>query len=208
MWRRWPTRCSGPLGAALLVLACNDLVQDVPAEICPSGKRWVGEDTGDEEMHPGRDCVTCHRDNDGPPFMAAGTVFGLYDPSGARTTQSECFGVEGALVTLNTADGQVLQTRTNRAGNFFFEGLPSDLEGPFTAVIEYELPDGRPSRQTMTTQPSFGGCAHCHHPEAESTPSTDCGDALTAEQTLKVTPLFTGPLAEPTAPPVEECPLP
>jgi hypothetical protein len=179
--------------AVALLGGCRDLVEDVPTDVCASGKRWVGEDTGDEEMHPGKDCVACHKDNDGPPFFAAGTIYGLYDEDGARTTQNECFGVEGATVTINAGDGQVFETRTNRAGNFFFEGLESDLVKPFSVVVQYVFPDGRVSRQPMSTNPSYGGCAHCHHPSAQTNTEACPGTSLSADELIQVTPVYTGP---------------
>lgn len=184
------------------LVACNDLVEDVPTDVCASGKRWAGEKTGSEEMYPGRDCVSCHQDNEGPEFLAAGTVYGRYDYDGAFTTNNDCFGIEGATVTITAGDGQVFRTRTNRAGNFFFEGRESSLVKPFEAEIEYRLPDGSRSRQTMTSSPSYGGCAHCHSPAAVTTPGACPGDILDSSQAIRVTPLFTGPVPDGTDMPV------
>lgn len=186
------------LSGALLLGACNDeLVQEVPTDVCASGLRWAGELTPNEEMYPGRDCVGCHRDNDGPELLAGGTVYGVLDPEGTRTTQNDCFGVEGARVTISAADGQVLQTLTNRAGNFFFEGRESSLVTPFRVEIEYTLPDGRPSQQFMATSPSYGGCARCHSPQAVATPDAEPGRTLERDQVAPdVFPIYTGPVHE------------
>jgi hypothetical protein len=180
------------------VAGCNDeLVENVPPYVCASGKRWVGDVTGHEEMFPGQDCVSCHRSIDGPSFFAAGTVYGLPDPEGTRTTSSYCFGVEGVLVTITAADGSVFEKRTNRAGNFFFEGPEDALVGPFSAQLDYTLSDGRVTRQTMTTQPSYGGCAHCHDPNPGIPSTSDAspgGQPAPNERIGGAYPIYTGPL--------------
>lgn len=201
----WSGACA--VAAALGALACNDLVEDVPTDVCASGKRWVGEKTGDPEMYPGHDCIACHKANDAPSFFAAGTVYGVYDETGALTTDSDCFGLEGAKVTITGGDGQVFETRTNRAGNFFFEGPEESLVMPFSAVVEYELPDGRLSRQPMDSSPSYGGCAQCHSPEAVKTTERCPGGVLEADEVFEVTPIYSGPDpgAPATIPAEQEC---
>lgn len=191
------------VAAANLVLgvACQgEFVEDVPTTVCASGKRWVGELTADEEMYPGQDCVGCHLSLDGPPLMAAGTVYGLPDRGGARTSVPLCFGVEGVLVTITGADGTVLKTRTNRAGNFYLEGPPEALPVPFSVQLDYTLPDGRATVQTMTTQPSFGGCGRCHDPKVAptvATPGLMPGDIAGPREVIDSGfPIFTGPLYE------------
>jgi hypothetical protein len=181
--------------AALILPACGRDVEDVSSDVCASGKRWVG-DIGSEEMFPGHDCLGCHREHDGPEFLAAGTVYGLLDETGARTTQNDCFGVEGARVTITAGDGQVLETRTNRAGNFYFEGRESSLVKPFGVVVDYTFPDGSISREPMSTHPSYGGCARCHNPQ-EATPTSDggAGRVLGPEEVVgRVYPIYTGPV--------------
>jgi hypothetical protein len=180
---------------------CNDeLVEDVPTSVCASGKRWVGEFTPNEEMYPGQDCVGCHLSLDGPPLMAAGTVYGLPDRDGARTSAPLCFGVEGAQVTITGAEGTVLQTRTNRAGNFYFEGQPDALPVPFSVQVDYTLPNGRATAQTMTTRVSYGGCGRCHDPSVAATTATpDLMPGAIAGPDDVIDPdfpIFTGPLYE------------
>jgi hypothetical protein len=196
------------MAGVLAAFACNDLVEDVPTDVCASGKRWVGGKTGDEEMYPGHDCVACHKSNDAPAFFAAGTVYGVYDETGALTTNDDCFGLEGAKVTITGGDGQVFETRTNRAGNFFFEGREEDLAKPFNAVVEYELADGRLSRQPMDSSPSYGGCAGCHNPQAVKTTNRCPGGVLEADEVFAMTPIFTGPAtadAPETVPAEQQC---
>lgn len=185
----------GTLGCALSALACEDELVE-PSDVCASGLRWKGGLTASEEMYPGRDCVGCHRDNGGPELMAAGTVYGVID-DGPRTIDHDCFGVEGARVTIMTGDGQVLQTVTNRAGNFYFEGRESAFVKPFRAVVEYDLPDGRLSRQPMSSNPSYGGCARCHSAlsREDGTPGATEGTVLAPDDVIgEVLPIFTGPV--------------
>jgi hypothetical protein len=190
-------RAAAGIGTWCAALACHDeLVEDVPTDVCASGKRWVGEFTGNEEMYPGSDCVSCHRTLDGPPLMAAGTVYGVPDPDGARSIVPQCFGVEGARVTITTGDGATLETTTNRAGNFYFEGQPEALVKPFSVELEYTLPDGRVTRQAMATLPSYGGCARCHDPAASPTPGVLPGTMPAPDEVVDgAFPIYTGPLA-------------
>jgi len=184
-----------------LASSCKeDLVDDVSTDVCASGKRWIGDLTPSEEMFPGHDCVGCHRDFGGPELMAGGTIYGLPDPDGARTTSSDCFGLEGAQVTVTAADGLVLQTRSNRAGNFYFEGREASLAKPFRVTVEYISPDGqKSSREPMNTSPSYGGCARCHNPqEARETPGAQEGAVLGPDEVVArdVYPIYTGPVHE------------
>jgi hypothetical protein len=167
------------LTLALSMLGCNDeTVEDVPQDVCVSGKRWIGGRRGSEEMYPGRDCVGCHLENDGPQLMAGGTVYGFSQGrEGAfairdlgKPQSTDCFGVEGIKVTIVGDDLEEFTTTTNRAGNFFFEGRPDELAKPiFSARIEFtvvDTPGGMPRDISiaMTTRPSYGGCARCHSP--------------------------------------------
>lgn len=180
-----------------VVLACKpDYSEAVSTDVCASGRRWAGEVTGHEEMFPGWDCVGCHKLFDGPEFMAAGTIYGVLDAEGARTTQHDCYGVEGVHVTITAADGQVLEAVTNRAGNFYFEGPESALAKPFSVLVEYTAADGHTSREPMGTYPSYGGCARCHSHEAESTPGAMPGGTLGPDEVVQVYPIFTGPISE------------
>lgn len=181
-----------------IVAACNDdRVEVVSTDICASGKRWVGELTPDEEMYPGQDCMSCHQALDGPSFIAAGTVYGLADPEGTRTVNPSCFGVEGARVTITGADGAVLSTRTNRAGNFFFDGPKDALAMPFSVEVELTLPSGRVTRQPMATLPSYAGCAHCHDPNTPPTPGALPGSMPAPGDVIQgAYPIWTGPLYE------------
>lgn len=188
------------LSCWLVALGCADeLAEDVPSDVCASGKRWVGEGTASEEMFPGRDCVGCHASEGGPELLAGGTVYGIVDREGTRTVLNDCFGVEGARVTIITGDGQRLQTVSNRAGNFYFEGRRSSFVVPFSVSVEYEFGDGRRSRQAMASSPSYGGCARCHRTDTTPTLGAEPGSELGPDEVVAppfVLPIFTGPVHE------------
>lgn len=165
--------------SALLALApafaCGDNVESVSRDVCVSGLRWTGGSSRDPEMSPGTDCLGCHLENDGPPLVAAGTVYALAD----NTSQidNDCFGLEGVEVELEGADGKLLVTTTNRAGNFYFDGEPSELRKPYVARLRYTTPEGRViSPQMVLTQPYYGGCARCHDNRNTATPGLSSSD--------------------------------
>jgi hypothetical protein len=163
--------------ASLLLLACGGTTESVSRDVCVSGTRWIGESTSDPEMSPGSDCLSCHVENDGPPLVAAGTVYAVAD--NASQLENDCFGLEGVAVELEGADGRLFQTTTNRAGNFYFDGYPIDLMKPYVARLSYTNAEGRVSNpQMIVTEPHYGGCAACHDSRAVATPALDITDPL------------------------------
>lgn len=150
-------------GSALFAFACDDeTVEVVPKDVCYSEMRWVGEKRGSPEMFPGRDCVGCHIDNDGPPLALGGTVYPyilLGEEATRLQTGTDCFGLEGVTVRVIDGDGQELEVVTNRAGNFFVEGNPDEFAKPFQVQLEFG--DIQPQ---MFASPVYGGCARCHNP--------------------------------------------
>jgi hypothetical protein len=155
-----PCRCA--LGA--FALACNDVTtEQVTKDICYSEARWVGGKRGSEEMYPGRDCVGCHIENDGPQLVLGGTIYPYFigdrELYAKLQTGTDCFGLEGVTLRITDASRQVFELTTNRAGNFFVEGNPSDFAKPFR--VELEMGD---IRRAMGTAPTYGGCARCHDP--------------------------------------------
>jgi hypothetical protein len=168
------------LGASIAAgLACNDdTTEVVDKTVCYSEMRWVGEKRGSPEMFPGRDCVGCHIENDGPPLAIGGTIYpyvlGAGQPGLAAQTGTDCFGVEGITITITDADGQAFDLVTNRAGNFFVEGNPDDFAKPFNAVINWTNPtNDMPQTSPMNTAPMYGGCARCHDTAVPPNPMFD-----------------------------------
>jgi hypothetical protein len=157
------------------LLACGELTEKVSTDVCLSGIRWIGKNSRDEEMSPGSDCVGCHIENDGPPLSAGGTIYASIDNT--SQIENDCFGLEGVEVEIEAANGTVLKTTTNRAGNFYFDGTPASLAKPYTARFRYTLPDGAVvSPQMIVTQPYYGGCARCHDDRAAFTPELEPSD--------------------------------
>jgi hypothetical protein len=162
-------------GSILAAFGCNDeTVELVEKDVCYSGMRWVGDKRGSPEMFPGRDCVGCHIDNDGPPLALGGTIYPyVVSTEVALASQSgeDCFGKEGVDVFIEDAEGQTVQVTTNRAGNFYVEGNPDDFAKPFSVRIEWiDDADGSFQENRMGTVPSYGGCGRCHNPTAEAFP--------------------------------------
>jgi hypothetical protein len=162
-----------------IAFACNyETIQEVDKSVCFSGNQWIGSKRGDPRMYPGRDCVGCHLDNDGPEMMLGGTVYPFVqaaytDDAVAKYKQQQtgkdCFGLEGVRLTITGGDGQVFETTTNEAGNFFVEGKATDLVKPFLAEIHYTDPvTGRVTEKEMSTRPNYGGCGRCHNPDAKA----------------------------------------
>ena len=60
---------------AIVLLACHGNSEEVSTDVCVSGRRWIGEDSRDEEMRPGSECLGCHLKKDGPPLVAAWTMY-------------------------------------------------------------------------------------------------------------------------------------
>lgn len=150
--------------AVALLSSCNTLTEERdPTTDCLTGTWWVGGDTGHAEMHPGRDCVGCHKRNDGPPLALGGTVYPVKDQA------DECFGVEGVTVEVsNPATGVVTHRLvTNAAGNFFIEGDESVIPRPYriSLVAGLEAPGAAVPVTVpvaMASMPHTGDCSYCH----------------------------------------------
>jgi hypothetical protein len=167
-------------------------VHAVGADTCQSGLRWAGGDSASAEMHPGSDCVGCHRETDAPPLVAAGTV---YATGGPRQQQplDDCFGLEGVAVTITDAEGREYSTVTNRAGNFYFEGEESDFPLPYSASIRWTR-DGDEMLTQMFSQPSYGGCARCHDGDLVpfgQRPYEPPGSVAPADEVFSTSSIFT-----------------
>jgi hypothetical protein len=123
--------------------------------ICVSDSWWNGGNDESPRMHPGMDCIGCHRDmDDGPTYTVAGTVFTDYDEP------DDCNGRQGVVVEVTDANGDVWRETTNSAGNFFFRD--GSVQYPITARVI----DGSDVRE-MVTEVSTGNCATCHTADGE-----------------------------------------
>jgi hypothetical protein len=152
------------LAVALVALlsSCDSLVEErEPTRDCVTGKWWVGGDTGHELMHPGRDCVGCHRENDGPPLALGGTVYPLDTTPDHQA--NDCFGKEGIIVRVTDAKGRVFEMTTNEAGNFYLEGDESRVAKPYSAELANAfLPNSTTTIKMAATKPLTGDCNFCH----------------------------------------------
>lgn len=117
---------------------------------CLSGTKWVGGDVESPRMHPGFDCLDCHQSSgEAEEVTLAGTVYeGPDEPD-------DCFGLEGVMVQISDANGEVHETQTNAAGNFLLMNVA--IATPYSAKLIYE---GR--EQSMVSMQTVASCNSCH----------------------------------------------
>jgi mono/diheme cytochrome c family protein len=135
--------------ASGLALAAQSLPAGAAASSGPSGLKWVGGNRGSQNMNPGMDCIVCHTKGEGPRFAAAGTVYTKIDEKDLE------FGVEGAIVQITDAKGQVVKLTTNKAGNFFANR--QTFAFPITAKVIY-----KDKTREMYSPQKTADCAACH----------------------------------------------
>ncbi len=149
-----------PFFIPLLLLGCpsgpgdsSDSGGGDPAA-CSTGHTWTGGNDESPLMNPGEDCVACHASGEGPHFTLAGTVMGdMGDPD-------DCNGVDGVIVRVTDADGNLTELTTNSAGNFY-------TNDPITLPYTIELDrDGVTS--SMSAEQEDGACAACHTAEGRN----------------------------------------
>lgn len=170
------------------------LVRAVDVDTCLTGLRWVGGDLRSAEMHPGSDCVGCHREAGARPLLLGGTVYPTGGP-GWEPPLDGCFGLEGVEVLVVDAEGRERSTVTNRAGNFYFEGRESDLTMPYRASIRWNA-NGDEVLTQMASEPAYGGCARCHSAQAVSSGPFDLDpepDFVVAQPAIFTPGLFPNP---------------
>lgn len=104
-------------------------------------------------MHPGGDCIGCHRSEDeGPRYALAGTVMSSIDD------ETDCVGVGGVQVDVLDNTGAVaLSITSNESGNFFSSSALAADALPYTIRLTR---DGRTS--TMATPQTELNCVLCH----------------------------------------------
>jgi hypothetical protein len=129
----------------------------VPSSECVSGLKWTGGDEGSPQMHPGRGCIACHAQGEGPRFIAAGTVFRQIDEP------DDCFGVPGVVVLLTDASGKVFRMTTNQAGNFMLRQRGNVISFPLHARLQFMGKERR-----MLGPKQTANCASCHTSTGEN----------------------------------------
>jgi len=112
--------------------------------------RWTYGNSGSSRMHPGGDCIDCHRSSfEGPLYPGAGTVMDYWDE------RTDCNGTGGITVELTGAGGEVVTATTNAAGNFAFT---RSVSTPYTARI---IGPSGATREMIAPQTDLD-CMHCH----------------------------------------------
>lgn len=117
-----------------------------PTSVCTSGT--TAAPAASAFMRPGGACITCHKNNGGPDFELAGTVYPtLHEPNG-------CNGVERARIIIIDATGATHEMQTNAAGNFIRRAA---IPRPYRALVV----QGNRVREMKTLQTN-GDCNSCH----------------------------------------------
>lgn len=130
---------------------------------CVSGTYWGRGDYGDNLMHPGRACITCHSERRrGPVFTVAGTIYSEFNE------ENECNGNAGPAEARNEVEvtdstGEPFFIIANSAGNFY---TTHRFQMPFRRV-RVRGANGRIAE--MGSAPPHGDCNSCHTREGTST---------------------------------------
>ena len=119
--------------------------------VCSSGTYWTRGDHKSVLMKPGGACIQCHdREDEGPSFSAAGTVYKTaHEPDDCNGSSSSSIEV-----WVTGADNKVQKSKVNAAGNFYFE---SPIKMPYRAKVV----SGSKSR-AMSAAQTDGDCNKCH----------------------------------------------
>lgn len=122
--------------------------------VCTSNSFWTHGDRESPLMHPGRACIDCHAQGEGPRFTVAGTVF----PTAHEPDDCNGVGAGAVKVVITDANGQVITLDVNAAGNFPpTKSRPPTIAMPYTAKVV----SGDKVRAMKTPQTS-GDCNGCH----------------------------------------------
>ena len=124
-------------------------------EGCPEAGYCGGEG---RDMLPGSNCLACHTqglmpEDDEPDkwFGIGGTIF--TDATGEQ-------GLEGAIIRITDANGDVTELTSESSGNFHSKTMPV---APLRAEVEV---NGVVSKMGMEVQ--TGACSSCHQCEGEA----------------------------------------
>lgn len=130
---------------------------------CVSGTYWGRGDTGDNLMHPGRACISCHTARRrGPTFSVAGTIYSDFHE------EDDCNGFAnrpGARpeVEITDATGRPFFIIANSVGNFY---TTHRFQLPLLRVRVF---DGNGHVSEMGSAPPHGDCNACHTREGTTT---------------------------------------
>jgi hypothetical protein len=142
-------RCVRVVLAALLLAACDPVRSDALNALPPEAP---GVRNG--PLHrPGQPCLLCHDGDlgDPPAFVVAGTVFEVPDT---------LVGADQATVALTDTVGNVYDTTTNAAGNFY---VTPDQWSPTFPLVHVTVTGASGVVATMQSEVGRdGACASCH----------------------------------------------
>jgi hypothetical protein len=155
--------CAGLLAAGALASFAQSTTGTAANKTaaCVSGVQWTRGEQESPEMHPGRSCIDCHAQGEGPKFLLAGTVFTQL------TEPDDCYGVQGVTVTITDAKKQVITLTSNASGNFFYGGRGPNRDAAVTFPISVKLTFKGKTR-VMESQQSIGTCNACHTAKGEN----------------------------------------
>jgi hypothetical protein len=146
--------------------------------VCESGQSWSGsgddehehehehertkgkyDDDGSPDMLPGRACIACHAQNEGPTFSIAGTVFPSgHVPDDCLPTVAAAEDLAQATVVITDDNDHTLALALTPTGNFaqWDDGYGA-VAFPVTAKVVYQGKE-----RAMRTPQSSGDCNGCH----------------------------------------------
>jgi len=149
-----PGSADAAVGGELDAAIPLDPLFDV-APMCSSQAYWTRGDHKDPDMHPGRACISCHQQNDGPSFAIGGTLFPTaHEPD-------DCYGAgeyngDKTYVIITDATGRELSIRVDKSGNF-----SSDENDVITFPIHARVERAGAVR-AMQGERMTGDCNSCH----------------------------------------------
>jgi hypothetical protein len=140
--------------------ACGNPSIDTRIEVLGPEKAGVPP----SEFHrPGQPCVLCHSTYEGasPEITVGGTIFATpTETAGVLPT-----AVEGAIVTLIDAEGDVMPVTSNCAGNFYLTKEQWNPSFPLRVELSYPAPGGttlKPATPMSSRISRDGSCGSCH----------------------------------------------
>jgi len=146
------------------------------SQSCISGFRWNPNDVepglsdesliqkdrlthiGAGEMYPGRSCIGCHAEHNGPKYIVAGTVFAEIDE------RNDCTGFGGITIEVTDANGKPYTMVSNSVGNFY---LPESEAVGFAFPFKAKAIRGE-REFAMEDAQDTGDCASCHTATGEN----------------------------------------